>query len=138
MHTFVISAIDFMCFDAILGKLMSQWELPMDTFDAFRLWLHRPLVDLGDAPATPTFLVHAIELDYRSMVESSPRRRIQVSINHSFRGALATAIGRPEFDVRMSGELPVALRSERWSILCDFVESWDGLPPEYGRRSVTR
>jgi tetratricopeptide (TPR) repeat protein len=109
---------------------MPQWELPMDTFDAFRLWLHRPLADLGDAPATPTFLVHAIELDYRSMVEPSPRPRIQISINHSFRSALATAIGRPEFDVRMSGELPVALRSERWSTLCDFVESWDGLSPE--------
>jgi tetratricopeptide (TPR) repeat protein len=51
-------------------------------------------------------------------------------MNHSFRGALATAIGCPEFDVRMSGELPMALRSERWSILCDFVESWDGLSPE--------
>ena len=109
---------------------MSQWELPMDNFDAFRLWLHRPLVDLGDAPATPTFLIHAIELDYCSMVESSPRPRIQISINHSFRNALATAIGRPEYDVRMSGALPLALRSERWSILCDLVESWDGLSPE--------
>jgi cytochrome P450 len=64
------------------------------------------------------------------MVESSPRPRIQISMNHSFRSALATAIGRPEFDVRMSRELPIALRSERWSILCDFVESWDGLSSE--------
>ena len=109
---------------------MSRWDLPMENFDPFRFWLHRPLVDLGEAPTTPTFIVHAIELDYCSMVESSPRPRIQISMNHSFRSALATAIGRPEFDVRMSGELPVALRSERWSILCDFVESWDGLSPE--------
>ncbi|MFI5779527.1 tetratricopeptide repeat protein [Nocardia sp. NPDC051570] len=104
--------------------------LPMETFDPFRLWLHQPLANLGEMPTAPTFLVHAVELDYRSMVESAPRPRIQVSINHSFRGALATAIGRPEFDIRMSGELPEAFRSERWSILCDFVDSWDGLSPE--------
>ena len=80
----------------------------MENFDAFRLWLHRPLVDLGDAPTTPTFIVHAIELDYCSMVESSPRPRIQISMNHSFRSAL-TNCHRPS-GVRCSDvqELPIA------------------------------
>ncbi|MFE3175151.1 tetratricopeptide repeat protein [Amycolatopsis sp. NPDC059235] len=107
-----------------------QWNLPMDTFDPFRLWLHRPLLDLGEAPPALTFPVHAVELDYRSMVEPSPVPRIQISMNHSFRSALATAVGRPEFDVRFTGQLPMELRSERWSILCDLVNSWDGLSPE--------
>ena len=109
---------------------MSQWALPVETFDPFRLWLHRPLVDLGPPPTTPTFLVHALELDYRSMVEQSPRPRIQISISPSFRGALATAVGRPELAVRRSAEMPAAFRTERWSTLCDLVDSWSGLPPE--------
>ena len=124
---------DYNVGDSKDGYLVSRWDVPMETFDAFRLWLHRPLIDLGDVPANPTFLVHAIELDYRSMVEQSSRPRIQISINPSFRGALATAVGRPEFDVRACGELPAALRTERWSVLCDFVASWNGLPP--GRRA---
>jgi tetratricopeptide (TPR) repeat protein len=109
---------------------MSHWSLPVDTFDPFRLWLHRPLVDLGPAPATPSFLVHAIELDYRTMVEESPRPRIQISISPSFRDALATAVGRPEFAVRTCGQLPTVFRTERWSTLCYLVESWNSLPPE--------
>jgi len=109
---------------------MSQWLLPVETFDPFRLWLHRPLVDLGPAPGAPSFLVHAIELDYRSMVEQSPRPRIQLSISPSFRVAVATAVGRPEFAVRTCSALPAGLRTERWSTLCDLVESWGGLSPE--------
>jgi tetratricopeptide (TPR) repeat protein len=109
---------------------MPHWSLPVETFDPFRLWLHRPLIDLGPAPTTPSFLVHAIELDYRSMVEESPRPRIQISISPSFRDALATAVGRPEFAVRTCGQLPMVFRTERWSTLCDLVESWNGLSPE--------
>jgi tetratricopeptide (TPR) repeat protein len=109
---------------------MSSWSLPVEPFDPFRLWLHRPLVDLGPAPATPSFLVHAIELDYKTMVEESPRPRIQISISPSFRDALATAVGRPEFAVRTCGQLPAVFRTERWSTLCDLVESWNALPPQ--------
>jgi tetratricopeptide (TPR) repeat protein len=109
---------------------MSRWSLPVETFDPFRLWLHRPLVDLGPAPTVPSFLVHAVELDYRSMVEQSPGPRIQISISPSFRDALAGVVGRPEFAVRTCGALPSALRTERWSTLCDLVESWGGLSSE--------
>jgi len=115
---------------ATISAAMSQWSLPVETFDPFRLWLHRPLVDLGPAPGAPSFLVHAIELDYRSMVEQSPRPRIQLSISPSFRVAVATAVGRPEFAVRTCSALPSGLRTERWSTLCDLVESWGGLSPE--------
>jgi tetratricopeptide (TPR) repeat protein len=111
---------------------VSSWSLPVESFDPFRLWLHRPLVDLGPAPATPSFLVHAIELDYRTMVEESPGPRIQISISPSFRDALATAVGRPEFAVRTCRRLPEVFRTERWSTLCDLVESWTALPA--GRR----
>lgn len=107
---------------------MSQWSLPVENFDPFRLWLHRPLVDLGPSPTNPTFLVHALELDYRSMVEQSPKPRLQVSISPSFRGVLATAVGRPEFAVTRCVQLPAWLRTERWSTLCDLVESWPSLP----------
>jgi hypothetical protein len=109
---------------------MSSWSLPVETFDPFRLWLHRPLIDLGPAPTTPSFLVHAVELDYRTMVEEPPRPRLQISISPSFRDALATAAGRPEFAVRTCGRLPAVFRTERWSTLCDLVESWNALPPE--------
>jgi hypothetical protein len=106
-----------------------QQGLPGDSFDAFRLWLHRPLIDLGDAPATPTFLVHAVELDYRSMTEDAPKPRIQISINPSFRDALASAVGFPEIAVQRCADLPVAFRTDRWSTLCDLVASWKSLPP---------
>jgi tetratricopeptide (TPR) repeat protein len=76
--------------------------------------------------------VHAVELDYRSMVEESPGPRIQISISPSFRDALAAAVGRPEFAVRTCRQLPEAFRTERWSVLCDLVESWHALPA--GRR----
>ncbi|MFJ4653457.1 tetratricopeptide repeat protein [Nocardia sp. NPDC088792] len=109
---------------------MSRWTLPVETFDPFRLWLHRPLIDLGPAPAAPSFLVRAIELDYRSMIEQVSGPRIQISISPSFRDALAAAVGRPEFAVRTCGALPEALRTERWSTLCDLVESWSALPRE--------
>ena len=109
---------------------MSPWSLPVEHFDPFRLWLHRPLADLGPPPAAPSFLVHAIELDYRTMVEESPRPRIQISISPSFRDALATAVGRPEFAVRTCGQLPAVFRTERWSALCDLVDSWNALSPE--------
>jgi tetratricopeptide (TPR) repeat protein len=110
--------------------MMSRWALPTETFDAFRLWLHRPLVDLGAAPTVPTFLVHAVELDYRSMVRDTRLPRIQVSISPSFRDALATAVGRPEFAVRRCHQLPEAFRTERWSMLCDVVSTWPGLSAE--------
>jgi tetratricopeptide (TPR) repeat protein len=99
-----------------------------DHTDPFKLWLHRPLVDLGPAPATPTFLVQAVELDYSSMAEDEPRPRIQISISPSFRDALATAVGCPDVAVRRCRDLPPDLRTERWSTLCAYVESWSALP----------
>jgi tetratricopeptide (TPR) repeat protein len=109
---------------------VAQWALEAETFDPFRAWLHGPLINLADPPSTPTFLVHAVEFDYRSMTEDAARPRLQVSINHSFRTALAAAVGHPGVDVRTCRELPAGLRTERWSILCDFVESWAGLTPQ--------
>ncbi|MFI1913697.1 aspartate/glutamate racemase family protein [Nocardia sp. NPDC020380] len=88
------------------------------------------MLDLGPAPTGPTFLNQAIELGYRSMVEEAPKPRLQISLSPSFRDALATAVGRPEFAVRTAAELPETLRTERWSILCDRVESWHGQRPE--------
>jgi tetratricopeptide (TPR) repeat protein len=68
------------------------------------------------------------------MVDGSPADRYQINTPSFLRAALANEIGDRRHDVRDPRELPAALRSDRFELLCRSVDGWAGLSTQ---RQVT-
>lgn len=90
-------------------------------------WLYRPYFDLGPHAPSPPHHVIALEYGYRSIVEDRAYPRLQASLNPSFRTTLATQAGLGSYDVGDPRQIPSELRSERWQLLCEWVDNFEDL-----------
>lgn len=95
---------------------------------SFRRWLFRPYLDLEPAVPMAPYHLAGIDLSFRSLVEDRRYPHIQACFNPSFRKVLIRDTGLSGYDVNSPLELPQALQSERWNMLCEAIRGFDVLP----------
>jgi tetratricopeptide (TPR) repeat protein len=88
----------------------------------------RPYFDLGPAPPDGPYHLAGIEFFFRSLVEDETYPHIQACFNPSFRETLIRDTGLYEYDVESPAELDESLKSARWKMLCELIDSFDALP----------
>lgn len=99
-------------------------------------WLLRPYLDLGPLVVGPLY-ARGIEQYWRAFAEPhGPAFALQRTLPPAFRTQLVGESGRAEFLVDDPGDLPVSLRTDRWSALCGALEQWLTLSLERRRRLV--
>jgi tetratricopeptide (TPR) repeat protein len=99
-------------------------------------WLLAPLVDLGFFEAGPMY-AEAIEHHWFALVNPDQDAfGLQRALPASFRVELWREFRRLECRVTDPRDLPVALRSPRWTQLCEWLDAWAGLSPVSRSRLV--
>jgi tetratricopeptide (TPR) repeat protein len=101
--------------------------------NSFVKWLNRPYFDLGHINDGPLH-VNGIEFKYRNLTKNALDSQVGQIINptiliHSslFRESLIRETGLLQYQVLNPLELPRELRTERWEILCSYLENYEKL-----------
>ena len=99
-------------------------------------WLLRPYLDLGPLVLGPLY-ARGIEEYWRAFAEPGVERfALQRTLPPAFRAQLVAEAGQPEHALDDPRELPEALRTERWSAVCEALERWHELSFERQRALV--
>lgn len=87
----------------------------------------RPFVDLEPCERGPLY-ARGLEHYWTAFVDAgSPRFVLQRVLPRPFRDLFLSEIGRVEYVVEDPREVPEALRSSRWSTLCEALDDWSKL-----------
>jgi tetratricopeptide (TPR) repeat protein len=98
----------------------------------FAEWLLRPYVDLGPLTAGPLY-ARGIGEYWRAFIDPQvPPFALQRTLPPAFRAQLIAETGRREYGISDPRELPPSLRNDRWSAICEALDSWLELP--FGRK----
>lgn len=93
-------------------------------------WLLRPYIDLGPCMMGPLY-ARGIEEYWQAFIDPhAPAFALQRTLPPVFRVQLVLESGRGEFLVSDPRELPQALRTDRWSAVCDALGRWPELAIE--------
>lgn len=99
-------------------------------------WLLRPYIDLGPLTVGPLY-ARGIAEYWRAFIDpKAPRFALQRTLPPAFRTQLIAESGHPDYSVKDPRELPARLRTDRWSAVCDALDTWHDLTFERKRALV--
>jgi len=93
----------------------------------FTSWLYRPYIDLSPAINNAPLHVFGIDIDYLNLTKQLNLPRIQSVLMASYRESVVNQSGLYQYHLQNPLLLSNHLRTDRWQILCDFIENFNKL-----------